>query len=77
MIGYIVKKFIGSKNDREVKRFRPLVAKINAFEAELQKVSDDVLRQKTAAWKEELSKIQDNEELARRLTKSCPRPSRS
>ena len=45
MIGFIVKKFIGSKNDREVKRLRPLVVKINAFEAELQKVPDDVLRQ--------------------------------
>ena len=72
MIGYIVKKFIGSKNDREVKRLRPLVARINAFEAELQKVSDDVLRQKTAAWKEEISKIQDNEELARRLGEILP-----
>ena len=72
MIGYIVKKFIGSKNDREVKRLRPLVTKINAFEAELQKVSDDDLRQKTADWKEELSKIQDNEELARRLGEVLP-----
>jgi preprotein translocase subunit SecA len=72
MIGYIVKKFIGSKNDREVKRLRPLVAKINAFEAELQKLSDDDLRQKTAAWKEELSKIEDNEELARRLSEILP-----
>ena len=25
MIGFIVKKFIGSKNDREVKQLRPLV----------------------------------------------------
>src|ERR1035437_4563115 len=72
MIGYIVKKFIGSRNDREVKRLRPLVAKINAFEAELQKGSEEVLRQKTAIWKEELSKIQDNEELARRLTDILP-----
>ena len=72
MIGYIVKKFIGSKNDREVKRLRPLVTKINAFEAELQKLSDDALRQKTAAWKEEISKIQDNEELARRLDEILP-----
>ncbi len=72
MIGYIVKKFIGSKNDREVKRLRPLVAKINAFEAELQKASDDDLRQKTAAWKEELSKIEDDEELARRLDEILP-----
>src|SRR5512138_481433 len=72
MIGFIVKKFIGSKNDREVKRLRPLVEKINAFEAELQKGSEEVLRQKTAAWKEELSKITDNEELARRLTELMP-----
>src|SRR3989454_867519 len=72
MIGFIVKKFIGSKNDREVKRLRPLVAKINEFEAELQKLPDDALRQKTAAWKEELSKIKDNEELARRLNEILP-----
>src|SRR5882762_4672548 len=72
MIGFIVKKFIGSKNEREVKRLRPLVDQINAHEAELQKVSDDALRQKTAAWKEELSKITDNEELKRRLNEILP-----
>src|SRR5712672_974892 len=72
MIGFIVKKFIGSKNEREVKRLRPMVTKINAFEAELQKLPDDALRQKTAAWKEELSKIEDNAELARRLTEILP-----
>jgi preprotein translocase subunit SecA len=72
MIGYIIKKFIGSKNEREVKRLRPLVARIDAIEIELQKGSTDLLRQKTAAWKDELSKIQDNEELARRLTEILP-----
>src|SRR6476469_1437399 len=72
MIGYIVKKFIGSKNDREVKRLRPLVAKINALEADLQKEPDETLRQKTAAWKEELSKIEDRDELARRLDEILP-----
>src|SRR2546422_238535 len=72
MIGFIVKKFIGSKNEREVKRLRPLVAQINEFEAELQKQPDEALRQKTAAWKEELSKIEDKEELARRLNEILP-----
>src|SRR5690349_19772786 len=72
MIGFIVKKFIGSKNEREVKRLRPLVAKINELEAELQKVSDDALRQKTAAWKEELSKITDNDALKKRLQEILP-----
>ena len=28
MIGFIVKKFIGSKNEREVKRLRPMVAQV-------------------------------------------------
>src|SRR5436853_1727423 len=72
MIGFIVKKFIGSKNDPEVRRLRPMVTTINEFEAELQKGSADVLRQKTAAWKDELSKIEDKEALARRLGEILP-----
>src|SRR4051812_19502314 len=72
MIGFIVKKFIGSKNERELKKLRPLVAQINEIEAGLQKLPDDALRQKTAAWKEELSKIQDNAELKLRLEQILP-----
>jgi preprotein translocase subunit SecA len=72
MIGYIVKKFIGSKNEREVKRLRPRVDEINALEAELQKLPEEALREKTAKWKEELSKIEDKEELARRLNELLP-----
>ncbi len=72
MIGYIVKKVLGSKNQREVKKLRPMVAKINEIEASLQNVSADELRQKTAAWKEELSKIEDNAELKQRLLEILP-----
>src|ERR1044071_2471011 len=72
MLGYIIKKFVGSKNDREVKRLRTLVAKINELEAGLQSLSDDALRQKTADWKARLSAIQDNTELAAALTEVLP-----
>src|SRR5438132_12808633 len=72
MIGFIIKKIIGSKNDRIVKRLRLRVAEINRVEAELQNQSVDVLRQKTADWKTELSKIKDNDELARRLDEILP-----
>src|SRR5688500_12934847 len=72
MIGFILKKIIGSKNDREVKRLRARVEEINRLEAELQNQSADVLRQQTAAWKEELSKIEEKEELARRLNEILP-----
>ena len=72
MIGFIVKKFIGSKNEREVRKMRPLVARINEIEAGLKNLPDEALRQKTAAWKEELSKIEDKTELAARLEEILP-----
>jgi preprotein translocase subunit SecA len=72
MIGFIIKKIVGSKNDREVKRLRPLVAKINEFEASLHPLPEDALRQKTAEWKERLSKIEDNVELAAALGEILP-----
>src|SRR3954470_1555238 len=72
MIGFIVKKFIGSKNERELKKLRPLVGQINEIEAGLQKLPDEALRQKTAAWKEELSKITDNDQLKQRLEEILP-----
>ncbi len=56
MFGFIVKKIVGSKNDREVRKLRPLVASINALEAELQKLSEDALRQKTTEFRERLEK---------------------
>ena len=61
-----------SKNDRDVNKIRPVVGRINEFETGLQKLSDDELRAKTAAWKAELSEIQDKEELARKLEEILP-----
>src|SRR5690242_19461207 len=72
MIGFLIKKFFGSKNDREVNRLRPFVAQINGLETDLQKLPDEALQQKTAAWKEELSKIEDYEQLACRLNEIMP-----
>src|SRR5688572_6666553 len=72
MLGLIIKKIIGSKNEREVKRLRPMVAKINEIEASLQSQPDEALRQKTAEWKARLSPIQDNDELKAALTEILP-----
>ncbi len=71
MIG-VIKAILGSKNDREVKRLWPRVKEINEIETRLQKLTDDELRAKTAAWKEELSKIQDGQELAKRVNEILP-----
>jgi preprotein translocase subunit SecA len=71
-IKYIIKKIIGSRNDRLVKKMRPMVKQINELEASFQSLPDDALRQKTAAWKAELSQIKDDAELARRLEEILP-----
>ena len=72
MIGFIIKKIIGSKNDREVKRLRPMVTKINELEAALQSQPEDVLRQKTVEWKIRLSAIKENDELRKALEEIFP-----
>ena len=66
------KRIFGTKNDREVKKLRPFVTRINEIEAGLQALSDDDLRKKTADWKAELSKIEDNEQLAARVNEILP-----
>ncbi len=57
MVGWILKKILGSKNQRELRRLAPLVRRINEFDEQFKSLSDDGLRAKTGAWKEELSKI--------------------
>jgi preprotein translocase subunit SecA len=71
MIG-LIKKLFGSRNDREVRKLWPRVKQINEIETGLQKLSDDELRAKTAAWKDELSKISDNAVLAQKLNEILP-----
>ncbi|HVR35174.1 MAG TPA: preprotein translocase subunit SecA [Methylomirabilota bacterium] len=72
MIRFIVKKFMGSKNERELKKLRPLVARINELETSLQSQPEEVLRQKTSEWKTRLSTIEDDQELARTLDEILP-----
>ena len=54
MIGNVLKKVFGSKNERELKKFKPIVEQINALEPEIQTLSDDQLRAKTQAFKERI-----------------------
>jgi len=45
--GKIAKKVFGTPNDRKVKATRPIVEKINALEAEFEKLTDDGIKDKT------------------------------
>ena len=54
MIGFLVRKIFGSKNDRFLKKLRPLVAKINALEPEMQALADEELPQRLAVYREQV-----------------------
>ena len=55
MLTKIAKKILGSRNDRLLKQYRKVVAKINAREADLQALSDEELQAKTAEFKQRLA----------------------
>ncbi|WP_457567382.1 preprotein translocase subunit SecA [Desulfurobacterium sp.] len=72
MIDIVLTKLFGSKNERAVKKLKPLVEKINALEPEFEKKSREELQSLTAKWKEELSKIKDAKEQFKYMDKILP-----
>ncbi len=55
MLKFITQKIIGSQNERELKRFKPVVEKINGFEPQIQQLSDGQLKTKTDEFKQRLA----------------------
>ncbi len=51
MLGQFLSRVFGTKNERELKRMRAIVARINALEAEMQALSDEQLKEKTLDYK--------------------------
>ncbi|MFO1081937.1 MAG: preprotein translocase subunit SecA [Reyranellaceae bacterium] len=56
MLGALARSLFGTANDRVVKAFDKPVAKINALEPELAKLSDEQLRARTVEFRERLAK---------------------
>src|SRR6266536_3176028 len=55
MIGGLARKLFGSANDRRIRSYRPRVEAINALEPELEALSEEALRARTEAFKEQLA----------------------
>ena len=55
MIGALLKKVIGSKNDREMKRLSLILREINELEPAMRNLGDEALRAKTAQFRERLA----------------------
>ncbi len=56
MLAWILKKIVGSKNQREIRRLTPAISRINEFEAGYQKLSDEELQAKTPEFRDRLKR---------------------
>jgi preprotein translocase subunit SecA len=65
-------KILGSRNQRELRRMRPLILQCNEAERKLQLCSDEALREKTATWKARFSAVQSPRHLAADLESILP-----
>jgi len=63
MLGLLVKKIFGSKNERELKRIQPLVLRINDIEPRIHPLNDDQLREKTGEFKERIERGESLDEV--------------
>ncbi len=63
MLGKLIKKVVGSKNERELNRLWPVVDRINALEPEMARKSDAELAALTPRFKERLERGESLDEL--------------
>ena len=53
-INSVLKAFVGDKSKKDVKDLQPLVNQIKSFEAAIEKLSLDEIRQKTIDFKQQI-----------------------
>ena len=63
MLGDVVKKVVGSKNERDLRRIQPLVERIGALEPQIYPLSDQRLAAKTGEFKERVEKGESLDDL--------------
>jgi len=63
MLSKVIKSVFGSRNDRIIKQLQQRVLLINQFEASMQALSDDELKQKTEELKQRFAAGETLEQL--------------
>ena len=63
MLNSLVKKVVGSRNDRQLRRMGRVVAGINALESDFRSLSDEVLKDRTQALRQRAQKGEPSENL--------------
>src|SRR5919204_4212345 len=55
MLQTLLAKVVGTQNERELKRLRPIVGQVNALEPTTQTLSDEQLRGKTVEFRQRIA----------------------
>src|SRR3954470_24976892 len=55
MFNYVLKKIVGTKNQRELKKMQPIAARINERESWAKSLNDDQIREQVLAWKKKIT----------------------
>jgi len=63
MVDKILSVFFGTKHERDIKKLRPLVSRINDLEPTIKALSDDQMRAKTTEFRERLEKGESLDDL--------------
>src|SRR5712692_314583 len=64
LFNYVLKKIVGTKNQRELKRMQPVVARINEREQWAKGRTDEQIREQVQAWKKEVADTPEKEKSA-------------
>ncbi len=72
MINAVLTKIFGSRNERVIRKLKPIVEKINSLEKEFEKKSKEELQSLTAKWKGEIEKIENDQEKFKYMDKILP-----
>src|SRR5947207_4999558 len=64
MFNYVLKKIVGTKNQRELKKMHPVVARIGEREPWAKSLSDDRIREQVQAWRKEVADAPPKEKSA-------------
>src|SRR5690349_15695082 len=54
MLNYVLKKIVGTKNERELRKLQPLAVRVNELEPKMKALRDDEFPRLTASWKEQV-----------------------
>ena len=73
MFNYVLRKIVGTKNQRELKRMQPLIARMNERESWAKSLSDEQMREQIRAFRKEVADASEKEKSAAldRLLPDC------